>query len=234
MAPSWSVYLLPVCLGVTSVKQTDWEHICTPHSSTEANPGAEEQAGLFSAPCLSAKFPALLETCGRALLWQGWRERTGRVGKYSASSSCLQKLAADCRRGEPDWTQLHTSEGLREILNLALCGSALLPSYAWTHGAANSSPLDNPQMLHEGLSQRRELPPKSFPTPGMNPRSPGFLSGPSRMHSNTWALNLWGSFENPSASVLRMSGFPLTSAPCIRCCQSFSPFWLCSQLKDRQ
>lgn len=71
MAPSWSVYLLPVCLGVTSVKQTDWEHICTPHSSTEANPDTEEQAGLFSAPCLSAKFPALLETCGRALLWQG-------------------------------------------------------------------------------------------------------------------------------------------------------------------
>lgn len=71
MAPSWSVYLLPVCLGVTSVKQTDWEHICTPHSNTEANPDTEEQAGLFSAPCLSAKFPALLETCGRALLWQG-------------------------------------------------------------------------------------------------------------------------------------------------------------------
>lgn len=71
MAPSWSAYLLPVCLGVTSVKQTDWEHICTPHSSTEANPDAEEQAGLFSAPCLGAKFPALLETRGRALLWQG-------------------------------------------------------------------------------------------------------------------------------------------------------------------
>lgn len=71
MAPSWSAYLLPVCLGVMSVKQTDWEHICTPHSSTEANPDRGEQAGLFSAPCLSAKFPALLETCGRALLWQG-------------------------------------------------------------------------------------------------------------------------------------------------------------------
>lgn len=71
MAPSWSVYLLLVCLGVTSVEQTDWEHICTPHSSTEANPGTEEQAGLLSAPCLGAKFPALLGTCGRALLWQG-------------------------------------------------------------------------------------------------------------------------------------------------------------------
>lgn len=71
MAPSWSAYLLPVCLGVMSVKQTDLEHICTPHSSAEANPDTGEQAGLFSAPCLSAKFPARLETCGRALLWQG-------------------------------------------------------------------------------------------------------------------------------------------------------------------
>lgn len=76
MAPSWSVYLLPECLGVMSARQTDWEHICTPHSSTEASPDTEEQAGLLAAPCLGAKFSALLETCDQALLWQG--ERTGR------------------------------------------------------------------------------------------------------------------------------------------------------------
>lgn len=63
MAPSWSVYLLSVCLGAMSAKQTDWEHICTPHSSTEASPDTEEQAGLLAAPCLGAKFPALLKTC---------------------------------------------------------------------------------------------------------------------------------------------------------------------------
>lgn len=82
MAPSWSVYLFPVCLGVMSAKQTDWERIRTPHSSTEASPDTEEQAGLLAALCLGAKFPALLKTCGRARLWQG--ERRGRVRKCSA------------------------------------------------------------------------------------------------------------------------------------------------------
>lgn len=80
MAPSWSEDLWPVCLGAVSVQQTALEHICTPRSSAEASPDTQEQAGLFSAPRLSAKFPALLETCGRALLWQGRRERT-RQGK---------------------------------------------------------------------------------------------------------------------------------------------------------
>lgn len=88
MAPSRSVYLFPVCLGVVSARQTDWEHICTPHSSTEASPDTEEQAGLLAAPCPRAKFPALLGTRGRALLWQG--ERPGRVGKRSAPSPCCR------------------------------------------------------------------------------------------------------------------------------------------------
>lgn len=56
MAPSWSVYLLPVCLGVMSARQTDWEHICTPHSSTEASPDTEEQAGLLAAPASVPSF----------------------------------------------------------------------------------------------------------------------------------------------------------------------------------
>lgn len=92
MAPSWSACLSPACPGVVSVKQTDWEHICAPCSSAEASPDSGEQAGLFSAPSLSAKFPALLETCGQALLWQR-REGTGRVRKHSALGSCLQQLA---------------------------------------------------------------------------------------------------------------------------------------------
>lgn len=90
MAPSWSVYLLPVCLGVMSVKQADWEHICTPHSSTEANPDTEEQAGLFSAPRLSAKFPALLETWAEPCFGRG----EGR-GQASPGTLCFQLLLAE-------------------------------------------------------------------------------------------------------------------------------------------
>lgn len=92
MAPSWSVYLFPVCLGVMSVKQTDWEHICTPHSSTEASPDTEEQAGLLAALCqVSSSAQNLRPSPALA----GGEERQGQEMLSS------QNLAAACRRGEP-------------------------------------------------------------------------------------------------------------------------------------
>lgn len=155
MAPSWSVYLFPVCLGVMSAKQTDWEHICTPHSSTEASPDTEEQAGLLAAPCLSAKFPALLKTCGRAWLWQG--ERSGNA-QLTGPGSCLWERGA----------RLSSPVLLQGFPGDTKPGTAWLCSphgHAETTGARAAA-----QMLWQ------ELPAKSFPQPCRNPKSPRFLS----------------------------------------------------------
>lgn len=110
MAPSWSVCLFPVCLGAMSVKQTDWEHICTPHSSTEASPATEEQAGLLAAPASVPSF----QLCSKPVLEP---ERTGRAGECSAHRTWqLQDRGA--RLSCPEASQVTPS--------LAQCGSALL------------------------------------------------------------------------------------------------------------